>query len=366
MNSDAWLLADLLLRFAAAGELALGMAVILRADTRGVGHRVAAGFVACVIAYLVLSAPLAGEIPAAVRVPLVALASVGAAMLWLTAGALFDDSFRLTPGRMVPASLLLVCSLLYYLSKEAYPWQAAAAGNVHKAVAVALYAAAIAYAWRGLRGDLIEARRWFRLWFIGGASILGLAIAVAEVTYREAAVPAGLELAKVGVIFVLTTVLFIWSFELKADWLTAPARPKPSEPQAEEVPPGERQLLAELRQAMDDARVYREEGVTIAALARRLRAPEERLRRVINQRLGYRNFNSFLNERRIADAKAALADPSAARKPVLTIALEAGFGSIGPFNRVFKEAFGETPTEYRRRALSGIDSDPETSPQTGK
>jgi len=33
---------------------------------------------------------------------------------------------------------------------------------------------------------------------------------------------------------------------------------------------------------------------------------------------------------------------------VLTIALEAGYGSIGPFNRAFRERFGMTPTEYRR------------------
>ena len=151
----------------------------------------------------------------------------------------------------------------------------------------------------------------------------------------------------------MTTVLFIWSFELKAGWFSAPARPAPAEPRADEMPPGERQLLEELRRLMDEARVYREEGLTIAALAGRLRTSEEALRRAINQRLGYRNFSAFLNERRIADAKTVLADPSAARKPVLTIALEAGFGSIGPFNRAFKEATGETPTDFRRRVLSG-------------
>jgi len=365
MSGDAWLLADLLLRFAAAGQLALGMAVILRAEASGVVHRVAAGFLACVIAYLVLSAPFAAEIPAAGRVPLLALASVSAAMLWRTAGALFDDSFRLTPARVLPGVLLLACGLFSYLGKAGYPWQAAAASNVHKVVALALFAGAIAHALRDFRGDLVEARRWFRLWFVGGASILGLAITIAEVVYRGVAVPAGLELLKVGVIFALTTALFIWSFELRAGWFAAPARSGPPEPKADEVPPGERQLLAALRQAMDE-RVYLVEGLTIAALAGRLRAPEELLRRVINQRLGYRNFNAFLNERRLADAKAALADPSSARKPVLTIALEAGFGSIGPFNRAFKEALGETPTEFRRRALAGTGSEPQGSPQTGK
>jgi sec-independent protein translocase protein TatA len=38
--------------------------------------------------------------------------------------------------------------------------------------------------------------------------------------------------------------------------------------------------------------------------------------------------------------------------PVLTIALDAGFGSIGPFNRAFKADTGLTPTDFRRQALA--------------
>jgi AraC-like DNA-binding protein len=99
---------------------------------------------------------------------------------------------------------------------------------------------------------------------------------------------------------------------------------------------------------MDDERIYRHDNVTIGTLASKLGIPEYRLRRLINQRLGYRNFNVFLNEHRIAEAKAALADPSQAEVPVITIAMDAGFQSLGPFNRAFKAITGVTPTEYRR------------------
>lgn len=34
--------------------------------------------------------------------------------------------------------------------------------------------------------------------------------------------------------------------------------------------------------------------------------------------------------------------------PILTIALDAGFGSLGPFNRAFRAETGLTPTEFRR------------------
>jgi AraC-like DNA-binding protein len=33
--------------------------------------------------------------------------------------------------------------------------------------------------------------------------------------------------------------------------------------------------------------------------------------------------------------------------PILSIALECGYGSIGPFNRAFRQRFGMTPTQHR-------------------
>ena len=102
-------------------------------------------------------------------------------------------------------------------------------------------------------------------------------------------------------------------------------------------------------------RAHRQDGLTIGSLASQLGLPEYRLRRLINQALGYRNFNSFVNRYRIAEVKAALADPRQADVPVLTIALDAGFSSLGPFNRAFKAETGVTPSEYRRLALENAD-----------
>jgi AraC-like DNA-binding protein len=38
--------------------------------------------------------------------------------------------------------------------------------------------------------------------------------------------------------------------------------------------------------------------------------------------------------------------------PILTIALDAGFQSLGPFNRAFKAHAGVTPSEFRRDRLA--------------
>ena len=81
-----------------------------------------------------------------------------------------------------------------------------------------------------------------------------------------------------------------------------------------------------------DAGLYRRSGLTITALAAELGYPEHQLRRLINQHLGFRNFSFFLNSFRIEEATERLSDPAEARKPVLTIALDLGYGSLGPFN----------------------------------
>ena len=65
------------------------------------------------------------------------------------------------------------------------------------------------------------------------------------------------------------------------------------------------------------------------------------------QGLGYRNFSDFLNRYRIEEATRRLCDPAEAGLPVLTIAMDAGFRSLAPFNRSFKERYQVTPSAYR-------------------
>jgi len=47
---------------------------------------------------------------------------------------------------------------------------------------------------------------------------------------------------------------------------------------------------------MQEDRTYRDEGLSVSSLALKLKLPEHRLRRLINQQLGHRNFNAFVNQ----------------------------------------------------------------------
>jgi AraC-like DNA-binding protein len=118
-------------------------------------------------------------------------------------------------------------------------------------------------------------------------------------------------------------------------------------PEVEEVEP---RLLARLDALMREGRAYRQDGLTIGMLATQMELPEYRLRRIINGSLGHRNFNAYLNGFRLGEAKEALADPAQRQVPIITIALDAGFGSLAAFNRAFRQDTGMTPSEYRQKA----------------
>lgn len=94
---------------------------------------------------------------------------------------------------------------------------------------------------------------------------------------------------------------------------------------------------------------YRDSDVTIAALARHLGTNSNYLSRAINIGLGV-NFSTFVADLRSEDVAAALR--AGRTDDLLTLALDAGFGSKASFNRAFQARFGESPTAYRRRCGS--------------
>ena len=98
---------------------------------------------------------------------------------------------------------------------------------------------------------------------------------------------------------------------------------------------------------MEDEKLYRELGLGIGNLATKLNVPELQLRALINKGLGYRNFAAFLNQYRLAEAKAVLADPEQARTPILTIAMDAVYASFATFNRAFKSEENSPPSAFR-------------------
>ena len=80
-------------------------------------------------------------------------------------------------------------------------------------------------------------------------------------------------------------------FEVAEASLHAQLR-KPTRPTVEPTEPAEILLLAQVNRLMEWERIYRYEGLTIGSLAARLQVQEYQLRRLINRRLGHKNFNT--------------------------------------------------------------------------
>jgi AraC-like DNA-binding protein len=201
----------------------------------------------------------------------------------------------------------------------------------------------------GWRVDLVEDRRKLRKIFIAIVGTFVFAMILGErllIPWQSAALfDMHITLSVIGAL--LSTVMLWIMFRPNAAAYLDPLRSETVRV-ALEPPPDDSDLEA-LQRVLDVERVYHDSELTVASLAARVAIPEYRLRRVIHERLQYRNFNALLHRYRIDEACALLADPERRHLPILTIALSVGYNSINPFNRAFRELKGMTPSEFRAR-----------------
>jgi AraC-like DNA-binding protein len=299
-------------------------------------------------------------------VPVYAACSAAAGLFWLFVRAWFDDAFRPRAWHWLAVAAVAAVHLWRGAGMRLHSGEmpaddlAGALNALPFLLDLVFIVSALVRAKAGKSDDLDEARRRFRdvmVTAIGGYMVLVTGLSI-YLFYRR---PAPLA----DFLIMLGTVFLIFGFLLMTARMQARlfgdrraggqvrAEPAAAPDAAEE------ELHAALLRCMNHGKGYRAPGLTITALAEKLGVPEYRLRRLINGRLGHRNFNDFVNGYRLAEARRRLTDPEAARMPVLTIALDAGFQSIGPFNRAFKDDTGMTPVEYRRAKLgqSGAESE---------
>lgn len=333
---------NLLLRGGAVGALVL-LALSLWRDHPG---RVAARLGAA--AALSIAAATLAAMPGLASPVLAAPASGAMFVFWLFTCALFDDAFRLQPRHALGWIALASLGALHCAGLGA-----PLAGPLMALQPVVFALLAVTQSMAGWREDLIEGRRRLRSLVVlltAGYTVAQLGVAlIAGLDMQAVAGSAGNAAGTAALsLFVAWRMLRSGGSDLLFEAPAVPA-PIPPMPEPEAAPPDPQQIAA-LEALMTVEHAYREPNLTIGALAERMALPEHKLRRLINQGLGHRNFNAFLNGYRLADARRWLADPAQPDTPILTIAMDAGFQSLGPFNRAFKAETGVTPSEFRRRA----------------
>jgi AraC-like DNA-binding protein len=316
----------------------------VRKDLAG---RLMAGLCLSLAALELTTGPLGDALPAWVWTPLRLIGGFNVALLWLFFLAVLRDGFRIRRLELVGFVLFSIGPLA-----KTFDWDSAeGASTLEALISIAPFLAIAHVMWvaaseRG--GDLVQGRQSARIWVV----VILSAAALASVASESLADPNAAALVRLGLASLPgLAVVSVWLTAIEPGRLRfdpATAADHPVTPSG--VDPRDQALLAGLVSAMD-AGLYREPGLTLERVAEVLKTPTHRLRAVINQGLGHRNFAAFLNGHRLAHARTALADPTRGRETVLAIAYESGFAALQTFNRVFKDVEGDTPTGYREKRL---------------
>ena len=343
---------DIALRAATIALLLVLAASMVRDFRHTVAGRLAVAFALGSAAHTATSAIGTTSPISLSHAPLIALSTGNVVVLWLFTRALFDDAFALRWWHGLIWVAVAAFSLVNCL------WIAPAGNARLSIVAINLLvlgfiALAVGQAIASWSADLVEGRRRLRVFIVTAAALYGGLNAMLQIFVSGSGVADIANAANSTVLVLIVSAICCAMMQVTAADLfpAASGASAPANAPAAAIVDSnavDQKLIAALMRLMADERIYRHDNVTIGTLATKLGIPEYRLRRLINQRLGYRNFNVFLNNHRIEEAKAALADPAQTEVPIITIAMDAGFQSLGPFNRAFKATTGVTPSEYRR------------------
>ncbi len=106
-------------------------------------------------------------------------------------------------------------------------------------------------------------------------------------------------------------------------------------------------LIEELEQLINDG-IYRKNDLTLDTLSKKLKTNRTYLSESINKTYG-KNFNSFLNEHRINEARQVLLNNDI-NYTIEAISQMVGFKSISVFNTAFKKQTGLTPSYFEKNA----------------
>jgi hypothetical protein len=279
------------------------VAVLLVRDAR----RVPAGAFGAMFAlgaacYTIVSASVfAFEFPFWLQ-PLRVVAIGNPVVFCLFAAVLFDDDFK--PSwlhALAWLSLVAVGILGLWTGIPLVRWICSGLGLLCNAIGV----------WYVLAGralDLVEERRRLRAVLVVLVALYSAVIIASEIAWPPGSVGPVLYLANGVGLLAITSVFAVFLLSISHDGAlislpvsgsslqaALPRRPAAGPIQGDGPERGEdARLLAALRHLMEHDKAYREEGLSIGSLATKLGMSEHGLRRLINRRLGYRNFNAFL------------------------------------------------------------------------
>lgn len=292
-------------------------------------------------------------IPNPWAIPLRLFDCLNSIFIWWLGLGLFKDDFELGKREWIVAAAYAIIALplrMHYLGFDVYYTY-----TLNLAVSAFMFGLMSHLCYLALHGrkeDLVEERRRMRVGFIVAVALVAIASVLAE---RIAGYVGLYEQETIWITYIFTFILTAWSVlwlaRLHPEVLAFDSKGQITR-QESDLDPHDQAVYRKVLEVMNIDRAFTSHGLSIGDLAEKVGVPAHQLRKLINQTMGHRNFSSFLNSYRIAEVKKSLCDPENARIPVLTLAMDAGFSSLAPFNRAFKSSEGITPSDFRTQNLA--------------
>ncbi len=286
------------------------------------------------------------DLPEALKIPVRILDIPHLIFIWLLALSLFHKDFAVTKLHWLIGGIyclpIAAARLIQFTDLGPFPfWATALVGLMSFAIAGHIVVTALL----GRSDDLSPSRRASRVYFSVFVAFVAVSAAGIEVLLTGAWA-IFLPTAKVLTIWPAIVGACVWLMQIRPNVFAFPA----SSTKRQDEQETQSRLHDALAHEMVKERAYLEQRITIPILAKRLGVTQHTLREFINGELGFKNFSDFVNSYRISAVKRALASSENREKSILEIALDHGFNSLSPFNRVFKSQVGVTPREFRSRS----------------
>ena len=105
-------------------------------------------------------------------------------------------------------------------------------------------------------------------------------------------------------------------------------------------------IHARLNELMRDEKIFADEELSLRGLASELGISQHQMSQILNEKLK-KNFNTFVNEYRVDEARRMLCEEP--DRSILSIGIAVGFNSNTAFTTVFSKITGMTPSQYRKQ-----------------
>ena len=107
--------------------------------------------------------------------------------------------------------------------------------------------------------------------------------------------------------------------------------------------------ISKLESAINENKMYLNPLLTMDMLSKQLKISKHNISQIINEKFKL-NFNEYINQYRISDAKKLIMQNE--KVNILEITYEVGFNSKSTFNTWFKKITGLTPSEFKKTVHS--------------